>query len=321
MINPVFRRNNFRIACFRINNYSETKVFKFLLKPVCFVLPLAFLLLVLPEKDLYEEITKWIGSEFAKNVENWQLPALAVVFVLFSISSLVGEIITEFAVPDSELTRDDLLSILYSINTVVSSKNARFLTKTKEALKHRWDEKVIFLNITQPDQQLGLLIKAIHGIFEHLHNNAVNFRIGLMSIEDNMPVAWAFFVPEEHPPKTSPTTLSAPSSTIMRALQAKKMIIIPDVEHELNKSKKDDRSFIKGGSDALSEGSILTLPIYCPNTKKAIYVLSILAKKKNCFDRKKEDLYFWVLDNFLTRILLEHHLMLLKNGGKLNYDC
>ena len=216
MINPVFRRNNFRIACFRINNYSETKVFKFLLKPVCFVLPLAFLLLVLPEKDLYEEITKWIGSEFAKNVENWQLPALAVVFVLFSISSLVGEIITEFAVPDSELTRDDLLSILYSINTVVSSKNARFLTKTKEALKHRWDEKVIFLNITQPDQQLGLLIKAIHGIFEHLHNNAVNFRIGLMSIEDNMPVAWAFFVPEEHPPKTSPTTLSAPSIPALR---------------------------------------------------------------------------------------------------------
>jgi hypothetical protein len=243
-----------------------------------------------------------------------------IVILIFAITTSLEGIIKAYATPDVELTRDDLHSILCSIDQVVSGKKTRFLEATRSALREGWNKETIFTYITRPDQQLALLIQAIHGIFTYLNGNTIDFRIGLMAIENDTPKDWTYFVPDEYPPKTSAVTLTAPNSTIMRALQAQKLIVIEDVQAEL-KRNKEKRRFIKGSSDSLSEGSMLAFPIYCPNTRKAIYVLSVLGKKKNCFESKKAELYSWILENFLARILIEHHLMLLKNGGLPQNDC
>jgi len=90
------------------------------------------------------------------------------------------------------------------------------------------------------------------------------------------------------------------------------MVLVSDIQKELNKKNKDERYFVKGNKKPTDEGSILTYPIYCPNTKEPIYVLSILGKEKNAIDENNSDLYEWLLDHFLPRILIEHHLLLMK---------
>jgi hypothetical protein len=137
-----------------------------------------------------------------------------------------------------------------------------------------------------------------------------------MRIRNNKPEDWASFFPDEHPPKASIEALSSPSSTIMRALEYGELIIVSDTNSELAKTNKDKRRFVRAGASTSGSASILTHPIYCPNTKEPIYVLSILAKQKNVMEEKHKELYGWIVENFLSRILIEHHLLILKEGVK-----
>lgn len=310
---PVFRTNLITKICHRINIFFNHATYVCFVRPVLFVLPISFILMTLADSELCKQLGDVIGSRAADFLQKSQLMLVFMSFALITIGSSLENLIKAYATPDCELLRDDLHSILNNINGVVGSKKSRFLKVTKLAILNRWGKEKIFLEITQPEQQIALLVKALHGIFEYLFKNKVNFRVGLMRVADNKPSEWFCFEPEDHPPRTSAKVLSAPTSAIMKALKTKEMVIVSDLQDELKKKSKEDRNFIKGSSDLSAEGSLLTFPIYCPNTKNPIYVLSVLAKQKKCLDEKNKELYFWIIDIFLSRILLEHHLMLLKN--------
>lgn len=313
-MNPVFRTTRFRKGCKFLNDIFSNKIYRLFIKPFLFILPITLLITILADSGLCNQLESMIGKTATDTLKNSQLFLVILTFLLITLGNSIESFIRQYSEPDLELARDDIHSILTSINEVVSAKKSRFLKTTKQALLERWDKKTIFTEITQPEQQISLLIKALHGIFTYLFHNEVNFRVGLMSIKNNQPVEWFCFEPEEHPPRTGPDTLSSSTSSIMRALESKSMVIVSDTVKEFNKPNKDQRNFVKGSSGPKEDGSILTFPILCPNTREAIYVLSILAKQKNCLETKNKDLYFWIIDIFLSRLLLEHHLMLLKSN-------
>ena len=229
---------------------------------------------------------------------------------------LIYAFIKEYSKPNSCITSDEILAIVSAIDSVVDSKNHRFLDATKRSIREGWDGNKTFSEITKPEQQIALLVYAVQGVFEFIYNREVEIKVGLMEINNNTPKEWFAFAPKDLPPKTGPRDLSAKSSAIMRALESGSLVVIDDIKKELQKKNKENRRCIKGkGED--NNGSLIAIPIYCPNTREAIYVLSIKANRENTFVQDEGERYKWILQTmFFKRIVLEHHLMLMKKGAE-----
>jgi hypothetical protein len=195
----------------------------------------------------------------------------------------------------------------------VASKNERFLDSAKRSLREKWKAAKIFREITKPEQQIALLVYAIQGIFEFIYKQKVVIKVGLMEIKQNKPKEWFAFAPKDLPPKTGADVLSVPTSAIMRCIEYGDMLVIEDMKKEISKKNKNDRHCVKGLSLDNDNGSLITMPVYCPNTREPIYVLSIRANKSQVFRVHDKERFKWILQNlFLKRIVLEHHLMLMK---------
>lgn len=314
---PVFRSCRRAKICYKISTWMDGITYKLFLRPCLFVLPVTMLVVVVTDSDIFKRTL----SSFPEDIQNIfftnHLILIALIYGLIIVGSSIEGLIRHLSKPDCELTREDLQSILTCINEVVVGKMQRFLSSTRVALRDSWQPEKIFTEITQPRQQIALQIKALHGFFEYFTQNKVRFRVGLMRIADSKPLDWSSFFPDEHPPRATIEALSSPTSTIMRALERGDTIIVQDINAELKKKNKDDRNFVAAGSKPGRNGSILTHPIYCPNTRNPIYVLSIFAEESDCLLEKHIGTYKWIIENFLTRILIEHHLLILKEG----VDC
>ncbi len=310
MIYPEFRSGWLSSVCFSLDNFLNTFFAKYILVPVFITIPITLLSVIVSKRGYFNEV---IGVKLDYNLQI----SIGLTLAVFLISGrLLRNFISEYSKPDSCIDRKELVAILDAINTVVSSKNKRFLAATKTALSSNWDVSRLFPEITKPDQQIVLLIHAVRGVFELLHNQKIDIKVGLMEVENGERLAgWFVFAPTEVPPKTGEKELSAPSSAIKRALEYGGIVVVESIQSELKKKRKEDRMCIKGSVVGSEDGSLITMPIYCPNIRRPIYVLSIKGDKGNCFLEKHKDKYKWILTNiFSARIILEHHLMLMKKG-------
>lgn len=312
MIKPEFRTSRVAKICFKLSNAFDHWVFKFIISPIFFIIPASILLKILSSSQLCTEFERVIGPAASKYLKESYLLAVFIVYGLLQGFKHINNIINHLSKPNSELNREDILSIINSINNIVASKKDRFLNETKQAVRENWDKTKIFERITQPEQQIALLIHGIKAVFDYLLKDEVDFRVGLMAVKDGRLVDWFAFAPTSHPPRTSVETLSSPSSTLMRSISTKGIVIVSDIKNELDKESKEIRNFVKGSIQPHEDGSILALPIYCPNVRKPVYVLSILGKKRNCLEEKHRELYRWILNHYIDRLILEHHLLLLK---------
>jgi len=306
MIKPEFRTTKTRKICHGIMVFINAWYIKYLLGPIAFVIPFTFLGTVVQKKDLLSELP---GGQF---LIEYQIPLILIFIVAIVASKSVHAILLECSKPNSCVENDEILAIVESIDHVVSSKNQRFLEASRQALREKWSAEQIFKNITKPEQQIALLVYAIQGVFEYIYRQEVRIKVGLMAIKENKPIEWFAFAPKEFPPKTGPDVLSSKSSAIMRALEAGDLIVVEKMSSEIRKKNKKDRKCVKGMGDDI-EGSLLAVPIYCPNTREPIYVLSVRANKDGVFFKEESERYRWILQEmFFKRILLEHQLYVLK---------
>ncbi len=310
MIKPEFRTTRFRKACFAAYKFLEAWYVKFLIGPIFFVVPVTFLGIVVTKKQLLKDLP------YGEKLIEYQIPLIFVFVVSLVLARIIFALIKEYSKPNSCVNNEEILAIVSAIDGVVDSKNHRFLDATKRSIKEKWDAKRTFNEITKPEQQIALLVYAIQGVFEYIYNQEVEIKVGLMEIKDNIPQEWFAFAPKDLPPKTGPNDLSAKSSAIMRALESGGLVVVESIKRELQKKSKKDRMCVKGRGDDNS-GSLITVPIYCPNTRQAIYVLSIKANKEGTFLIGEVDRYKWILQvMFFKRIVLEHHLLLMKTGAE-----
>ncbi len=309
MIKPEFRTTTFRRRSLDINKALEYWLVKYVVGPIIFIIPISILNCIITDDDLIKKLP------FKDKILEYQIPFIIILIIMIILSKVFYSIIREYSKPNSQVAQDELCAILEALNTVVSSKNERFLNGAKNALKYNWKPTKIFQEITQPEQQIVLIIIAIQSLFEILLKQNAEIRVGLMEIKNRKPSQWFTFAPKETPPKTGPDTLSAPTSAIMRAVQENSIIVIEDIQKELLEKNKKDRKCIKGSTSKNENGSLITIPINCPNTRETIYVLSIKSDKEKSFLETERKKYKWIFNNiFLTRIILEHHLLLMKGG-------
>lgn len=308
MIKPEFRTTRFRKACLSTYKFFDVWYVKYLIGPVFFVVPVTFIGVVVTREQLLRDLP------YGEQLANYQIPLILVFVVSLVFSRLIFAFIKEHSKPNSCVNSDEILAIVSAIDSVVDSKNHRFLEATKRTIREKWDARRTFNEITKPEQQIALLVYAIQGVFEFIYNQEVQIKVGLMEIVNDKPTEWFAFAPKDLPPRTGAQDLSAKSSAIMRALDSGGLIVVESMKKELQKDNKRDRRCVKGRGDD-NNGSLMAIPIYCPNTRQAIYVLSIKADIENTFSQGEAERYKWILQAlFFKRIILEHHLLLMRRG-------
>jgi hypothetical protein len=258
------------------------------------------------------ELIKKLPDPLVSFVSSHQLLLIILVPIALSASRGLRVWLQWASQPDAELTRDQLVGLFDVLHLVVKQKSDLFRTKVPLAEKNQWKHRKIYGEITEPDQQLQRLTAAIKGYFEYLSGNTVNYRVGLLEIENNTVADWFTFEPTNDAPRLNAERLRVPTSAASRALLRRDTIVVQSIARECGKKSKDDRRCIRGTLAKEADGSLLTHPIYCPNTKKTVYVLTIRSDQGDCLKESEKEKYLWILQHFATRIILEHHVLTLK---------
>lgn len=286
---------------------------KCIIKPFIFILPPMIVTNVATRSELQKQLFNILGEKISGFVHDSALLIIIGAFIYVMILKSIYAAIEHYSKPERELGRKDFIAIISALNTVVSEKCRRFgddLKKYKASTNQ--DAVSIFFQITRPDQQIALLVEAVHTIFLYLDKTNALFRVGILSVKNGRAEEWLAFSPGSHPPRTSASELSVPSSCVSHAIKTKSIIVVQDIQHELSKRTKIERRFMKGNTQPSDQGSQLCFPIVHPSSSTVEYVFTVTGNKKNCLIEEHAELYAWLLEHFVLRVILEHNLILLK---------
>ena len=301
------KRNN---ICRKLSEFRLSGIAQHLIYPIIIGLPAYLIVTVAAKGKLLTQAEGWIGSKAADYINSSALQILVIVYLLSVFGKLLAWLIDHCSKPNRELSREDILSILKSIEPVVDDKSRRFEKYARDLIKGRTvlGEKT-FSEITQPEQQISLLIAALKSALEYIDKTNASFRIGIVIVNDNIPSGWGFYVPQEQQPSLTLEQLKDPRTTIMHAINDRNMVIVEDIVKEIQNPKP---RYLKNGSHHPTNGSLLCYPIIHPVTQQIEYVLTIAGDQKGCLAEKHAPLYSWVLRYYVSRIQLEHSLLIIK---------
>jgi hypothetical protein len=239
-----------------------------------------------------------------------QLPILALgpinlLLVVVSLTLLpillkaAWAVIEDWARPEGEYTREDVVFLMDRLQRIVGMKLSRF----SEAIVSGQRPRGHLSSVLKPEVQIKSLLGVVHEFFSSMDAHT-QFRVGLMRVIDGKPKGWIHFLPESHVPRSGPEELSAPTSTIMRCVEAKSIVIVDDIKKELERRSKDDRRFIKANSP-VADGSQLCFPVIDHSSRQVVFVITIAGNRTACLMESRADMYSWVLHIVSSRIQLE----------------
>lgn len=306
---PVAGDNSCKVFCRRIVKFCESFIVKNIVYPIVIVLPPILVTSVAQTDELKKELLKYLSADSLTTVSNLVLIILATIYMVLVKAIYLG--IKSYGKPSKELEKRDLIAILRGIDIVLDEKAKRMDKNAALTLASPRDCTQIFKAVTLPEQQISLLVVAIHSFFEYLSEQKVNFRVGLLRVESDKVVEWEAFHPRSSPPRTLPAKLNIPTSTVSKCIKSKSMIIINDVRKELLK-EKSKRAYFEGNFQSSEQGSQLCYPIVHNSDGKIHYVLTIAGNKADSLNQSHTDLYKWVLNHYIVRISLERSLLIMK---------
>jgi hypothetical protein len=309
---PVVGDSRSREFCRKFVRFSEHWLVKNLVRPVIFIMPPSIITLVATRSGLQAQLDPLLGHKIVSLLNDSALLVLVFASLYVYLLRTIYSAIEHHSKPERELNRDDLNAMLNSLNVVVGDKMKRFSSYFRSIdQEKRLCGNDVFQNITQPRQQIGMLVAALRGVFEFIDSSDALFRVGLLIIKDDKPCEWAHFEPAEHPPRTEPSELANARSTVMHCIKAKSAVLVEDIAKELAKRENKQR-YLRCNTGDGDNGSQLCIPVICPMTRKVIYVITIAADRKCALREKHLPLYRWIADNYTLRMTLEHSLLILK---------
>lgn len=310
MNQPIVGDNRAKLCCRKIVSFCESWFVKQIARPIVFLLPPILLTSVAYRAGLKEDVVKWFGAGVGDLLNQSAFLIIVGAYIYVVIMKAIYAAINSYAKPSRELGTGDLIAILKAMNIVVNEKAKRMADKAKSALQQKnICPKRTFLQITQPGQQLYLLIAGIKSVFEYIDQEKAEYRVGLLKISGNKAVEWIAFEPYVQPPRTTPEDLNAPTSTVTHCIKTKSIVVVDDIQKELKKPTKDERRFLRSNTQI---GSQLCHPLTHQATGKVEYVITVAGNKANCLKQKHSELYEWILNHFAVRISMEHSLLIMK---------
>lgn len=307
---PVSKSGNFKRLCRWLTQKAEWWVNKHLVAPLLLSSMPSIVMLILVRDQYRSQVESELGFTFS----NHALLLTAIFSFLWPVLlRAIWAFVEAKSVPERELTRDDLLLVLSAVGMVIGDKLDRFAAEVKrqQLIGPRTSGADIFHRITQPDAQVRALVNGVHAIFSAL-DTSTRFRVGLLHIINDRPVRWDQYFPAGRVARTTPEDLSVPSSTVMRCIHRKRTVVVDDIQRELGKKKKEDRSYVKCNTDENEEGCQLCYPIFDKPTAQVRFVLTIAGSRKEALCDRLTPIYDWILEQFSMRIQLEACLSTLK---------
>lgn len=307
---PVSKSGKFKRLCRWLTQKAGWWANKYLVAPLLLSLMPSIVMLILVRDQYRSQLESELGFTFS----NLGLLITAILSLLWpAVLRAIWAFVEAKSVPERELTRDDLLLVLNAVSIVIGDKLDRFSAEVRrqQSTPPHASGADIFQRITQPDAQVRALVNGVHAIFSAL-DTSTRFRVGLLDIVNDKPVRWAQYFPAGRVARTTPDELSVSSSTVMRCISRKRTVVVDDIQRELDKKKKEDRSYVKCNTDVNEEGCQLCYPIFDKPTAKVRFVLTIAGSRKDALCCRLTPIYDWILEQFSMRIQLEACLSTLK---------
>jgi len=206
-----------------------------------------------------------------------------------------------------DLSHDDWMFFAVAINNVVGQKSKRFADFIVTPDTSTGD---IFLEITQPGIQITSLISGLYAFIQNVTRDKT-LKIVLAVIDNNKPVDWRVYLPMDKVP--SKTLLEQADQTLFAYCACnREKVAVPDIAKEL---RREDSRYALGANPRDMKGSILCYPIeHSYKDNRVIYALSIKSEKVNVFNDDFITRYDYIIDSFITRLVLETNLNDLKVG-------
>lgn len=282
-----------------------------LARHLLFILPPALLSYAVTETSVYNELSE-ITPIFAPYIQRSAIMTLVFCYVYVSAAKWSYRWLRNYAESVDEIDRTDVISILDVLNEVVSDKSKRMAAFAKQCQSAKMVcSENAFQTITQPTTQIAIMARAIRSVFTTIDRTGAFFKVGIMAIENGKAHDWAAWEPQSDPPITLLNTLRHETSSISRAIQSGKMVIVEDIQKELKKNKAE-RKYVKGNTQAGEGGGQICFPVAHPVNREIVYVITIAGNRRTCFQESFEPIYTWILRQFATRISLEHSLHIIK---------
>lgn len=296
---------------------------KHFLIPVLHIVPVWFLLSLMRVKDDGAsedgEGTNGVTAYFLEAANYIQSHTILVSVCVAGYLVLLHFLTTapsKLSKPQGGVDIKGAMTLFESLEQIVSGKAERFAQCANKAREpgRRIGPETVFLEITQPDQQIALLTQGIYTFFHALDtDDDVDFTVTVVAVENGQLDDWFYFWPHSAHPQTPIEELRQPDSTASHCLSTGRMVVIEDVDKEAQKGHS--RRFRPRPGQEPSRwdggGSLVCYPIR--HNREIPYVVTVYADKKNYFLNKKKDLYKWVFRHFQVRMSLEHSLLILRH--------
>lgn len=212
------------------------------------------------------------------------------------------------------LSVESLLALIGAVDEVVASKALRFRNaQTDRSIT----KENAFEVITQPRKQIEELVRGICGFFNATRSESQKhslIRVTLAVVQDKKINSLPIWFPLDEPPHADLPKLNNARSTFSIALKEKRMVIISDIAKELAKRGKESKRFVDTGNQADNVGSLICYPVKCRVSADIPYLIAIHCDVPGYFKAEFRDLYEHGLERFVTRIDVEHNLLVLKEN-------
>lgn len=285
---------------------SDHWLLKFLFAPLAVTAFPAIVLLIATREQIRALLPGSIGEQGGLLDQNIIFfIAFALLFPIFAKAIWAG--IAHVAEPSRRLSVDDLVLLINALGEVLGEKLTRFSSEGRRAMRAPGPMPIShLLEVAKPADQIRLLTKAIYGLFASLDSSAA-FRVGLIRVAEEKPAEWLAYFPFERTPRLKPEDLAVPTSTVSRAIKARKAVIVEDIRKELSKKKKDDRSFVKGPA-VNEDGSQFCYPVIDSITGDVAFVITIAGSSAESLRASSLPIYEWLVERVAVRIQVEHCL-------------
>lgn len=216
---------------------------------------------------------------------------------------------------DQLATADDALKqrirIESLIEDVVKTKSKRFVDLCAKQPQNPLTGQQIFESITQPREQIRLLLEALYHFFKHGREDR-KVRIVLFK-PDFEAGHFRFFgyYPSGDRPATPEEEFSLNRGVCGQALQRGGIAVVEDIEADL---KGQNPTYYRAAGQPLRKGSIVCLTVYDSELRRPSSILSVFVDEPNAFQEAESDLLRKILEPFATRLLLEERLCYLKEN-------
>jgi len=300
--------------CSKVKIFLERWWIRFGLGPLIVAAPAGLVSLYMSdEKGPHEFAAHFIPSSLETVLHAHPVIAYGFPFAWIYLCTLLYGLIDTLA-KKKKLDIDSLVFLHRLLETIVESKAHRFGDYAKQLRGKTRPANQIFNQITQPEQQIALQVQGIHSFFSYLYPD-VGIRVGLASIENDIPTEWFYWVPENKPPHTPIESLQSEHSTLVTCLRRRDMMIVEDTQAEAR--KENGGCFIhtrEGVKDA--ECSLICYPVIDGYTSTISYVVNLATDRKDVLLEKNRDLYQWMFGHFALRMCLEHSLLTIKKSQR-----